>query len=172
MDVYAIVTEKIINLLEQGVVPWRRPWTGGGLPRNVASKKPYRGINHFLLSVSRYVQPYWLTMRQANELGGRVRRGEKSTVVVFWKVEDCRENNEGSRSRREQRQEQSSFSAQVLPHFQSRTMRTATSSPRQTTQGRNAGAHADQCMRGDCRLYAERAGDSARWIESVLQRTD
>jgi hypothetical protein len=37
MDVYAIVTDKIINLLEQGVVPWRRPWTGGGLPRNVAS---------------------------------------------------------------------------------------------------------------------------------------
>ena len=55
MDVYAIVTEKIINLLEQGVVPWRRPWTGGGLPRNVVSKKPYRGINHFLLSASKYV---------------------------------------------------------------------------------------------------------------------
>jgi antirestriction protein ArdC len=65
MDVYAIVTEKIINLLEQGVVPWRRPWTGSGLPRNVISKKPYRGINHFLLSASKYVQPYWLTMRQA-----------------------------------------------------------------------------------------------------------
>jgi antirestriction protein ArdC len=88
MDVYAIVTEKIINLLEQGVVPWRRPWAGGGLPRNVVSKKPYRGINHFLLSVSKYVQPYWLTMRQANELGGHVRKGEESTIVVFWKVED------------------------------------------------------------------------------------
>ena len=48
MDVYAIVTEKIINLLEQGAVPWRRPWTGGRLPRNVVSKKPYRGINHFV----------------------------------------------------------------------------------------------------------------------------
>ena len=63
MDIYAIVTDKIINLLEQGIVPWRRPWTGGGLPRNVVSKKPYRGINHFLLSASKYVQPYWLTMR-------------------------------------------------------------------------------------------------------------
>lgn len=62
MDVYAIVTEKI-SLLEQGFVPWRRPWTGSGLPRNVVSKKPYRGINYFLLSVSKYVQPYWLTMR-------------------------------------------------------------------------------------------------------------
>ena len=41
MDVYPIVTEKIINLLEKGVVPWRRPWTSGGLPRNLVSKKPY-----------------------------------------------------------------------------------------------------------------------------------
>jgi antirestriction protein ArdC len=90
MDVYAIVTEKIISLLEQGVVPWRRPWTGSGLPRNVVSKKPYRGINHFLLSASKYVQPYWLTMRQANELGGHVRKGEESTIIVFWKVEDRR----------------------------------------------------------------------------------
>jgi antirestriction protein ArdC len=90
MDVYAIVTEKIINLLEQGVVPWRRPWTGGGLPRNVVSKKPYRGINHFLLSASKYVQPYWLTMRQANELGGHVRKSEESTIVVFWKVDNRR----------------------------------------------------------------------------------
>ena len=45
MDIYAIVTEKIINLLESGVVPWRRPWTSAGLPRNLVSKKPYRGIN-------------------------------------------------------------------------------------------------------------------------------
>jgi antirestriction protein ArdC len=92
MDVYSIVTEKIIDLLEKGVVPWRRPWTGGGLPRNIVSRKPYRGINHFLLSASKYVQPYWLTMRQANELGGHVRKGEESTVIVFWKVEDGRDD--------------------------------------------------------------------------------
>ena len=61
MDVYAIVTEKIINLLEQGVVPWRRPWTSTGLPRNLVSKKPYNGINYFLLSASKYVSPFWLT---------------------------------------------------------------------------------------------------------------
>ena len=92
MDVYAIVTEKIISLLEQGVVPWRRPWTGGELPRNVVSKKPYRGINHFLLSASRYGSPFWLTMRQANELGGHIRKGEESTVVVFWKVDDTKQS--------------------------------------------------------------------------------
>jgi len=94
MDIYAIVTDKIINLLECGVVPWRRPWTSAGLPRNLVSKKPYRGINHFLLSASKYVSPFWLTMRQANELGGHIRKGEESTVVVFWKVEDARQSTE------------------------------------------------------------------------------
>ena len=89
MDIYAIVTDKIINLLEQGVVPWRRPWTSAGLPRNLVSKKSYRGINHFLLSAFKYVSPFWLTMRQANELGGHVRKGEESTLVVFWKVDDA-----------------------------------------------------------------------------------
>ena len=90
MDVYEIVTEKIINLLENGVVPWRRPWTSTGLPRNLISKKPYRGVNVFLLSASKYVSPFWLTMRQANELGGHIRKGEKSTAVVFWKIEDAK----------------------------------------------------------------------------------
>jgi antirestriction protein ArdC len=61
-----------------------------GTSANIVSKKPYRGINHFLLSASKYVQPYWLTMRQANELAGHVRKGEESTIIVFWKVEDRR----------------------------------------------------------------------------------
>ena len=92
MDIYAIVTEKIINRLESGLVPWRRPWTSTGLPRNLVSKKPYRGVNVFLLSASKYVSPFWLTMRQANELGGHVRKGEESTAVVFWKVDDVKQN--------------------------------------------------------------------------------
>ena len=108
MDVYAIVTEKIINLLEQGVIPWRRPWTSTGMPRNLVSKKPYQGINHFLLSASQCVSPFWLTMRQANQLGGHVRKSEESTIVVFWKLEDLMpsgkdidsENNEKKNRRR------------------------------------------------------------------------
>ncbi len=106
MDIYAIVTEKIVSLLEQGIVPWRRPWTSTGLPRNLVSKKPYRGINHFLLSASKYVSPFWLTFRQANELGGSVRRGEQSTIIVFWKVDERPDqeatdaaNEEGTRRR-------------------------------------------------------------------------
>jgi antirestriction protein ArdC/DNA repair protein RadC len=50
------------------------------------SRKPYRGINTFLLSSARYASPYWLTMRQVNILGGSVRKGEKSFPVVFWKI--------------------------------------------------------------------------------------
>ncbi len=92
MDVYGIVTEKIVNLLESGVVPWRRPWTSTGLPRNLITKKPYRGINYFLLSASKFVSPFWLTMRQANELGGSIRRGEESTIVTFWKIDDAKQN--------------------------------------------------------------------------------
>src|SRR5271155_4590796 len=105
MDIYAIVTDRIINLLEQGVVPWRRLWTSTGLPRNLVSKKPYRSVNLFLLSASKYVSPFWLTMRQANELGGHVRKGQESTVVVFWKIEglnqsgDTSENDESNRRR-------------------------------------------------------------------------
>ena len=108
MDIYAIVTDKIINLLESGVVPWRKPWTSTGLPRNLVSKRPYNGINYFLLSASKYVSSFWLTYRQATELGGHVRKGEESTIVVFWKVEDLKqigedldaeENNEKNRRR-------------------------------------------------------------------------
>jgi len=95
MDIYSIVTERIINLLESGVVPWRRPWTSTGLPRNLVSKKPYRGVNFFLLSASKYVSPFWLTMRQANELDGHVCKGEESTAVVFWKIDDVKQSTEG-----------------------------------------------------------------------------
>ena len=91
MDVYQIVTDKIIGMLESGAVPWRRPWSSAGLPRNLVSKKPYRGINHFLLSASNYVSPLWLTLRQANELGGSVRRGEQSTLIIFWKIDQKEE---------------------------------------------------------------------------------
>jgi antirestriction protein ArdC len=52
------------------------------------SKKPYRGVNLFLLSASKYVSLFWLTMRQANELGGHVRKGEESTLIVYWKIGD------------------------------------------------------------------------------------
>jgi len=83
---YERITERIITLLEQGTVPWHKPWTvKTGLPRNVVTQKPYRGINVFLLMAMSYESPHWLTLRQANQLGASVKKGEKACPVVFWK---------------------------------------------------------------------------------------
>ena len=88
LDVYEIVTDRIIDLLEKGVVPWHKPWAGGSnqLPCNLVSKKAYRGVNVWLLSCAGYSSPYWVSYKQATELGGQVRKGEKSTLVVYWKM--------------------------------------------------------------------------------------
>lgn len=85
MSVYDIVTNRIIELLEQGEIPWKKPWKTIGGPRNLISRKHYQGINQFLLNVSPYSSPYWLTFKQVSERGGFVPKGEKSTLVVFWK---------------------------------------------------------------------------------------
>src|SRR5450756_25516 len=83
---YDRITERIVSLLTQGTVPWHKPWhIKTGLPRNLVSQKPYRGINVFLLMAMNYESPHWLTLRQANLLGGQIKPGEKSCPVVFWK---------------------------------------------------------------------------------------
>jgi len=87
MSTYEIITEKIIKLLEAGIVPWRRPWSAVGMPRNLVSQRSYRGINVFLLSATNHASPFWLTLREANQLGGHVRKGKQSQIVVFWKVD-------------------------------------------------------------------------------------
>ena len=86
-DVYQAVTDRIIAALEAGTAPWRKPWSGSGtegLPRNFKTGKTYRGINPFLLAMSGYESPYWLTFRQAEEKDGSVRKGEKGSPVVYW----------------------------------------------------------------------------------------
>lgn len=83
---YNIITDRIIQALETGVVPWRKPWRGHDqLPCNAVSKRPYHGINLLLLSLTPYTDHRWLTLRQANELGGAVRKGEHASIAVFWK---------------------------------------------------------------------------------------
>ena len=85
MNVYEIVTNRIMELLEEGTIPWHKPWKASGGAQNLISKKPYRGINQFLLNCSPFSSPYWLTFNQARQKGGQVKKGEKSTLVVFWK---------------------------------------------------------------------------------------
>jgi antirestriction protein ArdC len=103
MNVYEIITERILQRLEQGTVPWRKPWHGGeaGMPRNLVTGQPYRGINVFLLAAAGYASPYWLTFRQAKQRGGSVRSGEHGTPVVFWKWHHADEQD--SENRRAQR---------------------------------------------------------------------
>lgn len=87
--VYDIINQRIIELLEKGTVPWRKPWNAEiNMPKNLVSKREYQGVNVFLLSSMPYGSPYWLTFNQAKEKGGHIRKGEKSTPVIFWKMLD------------------------------------------------------------------------------------
>jgi antirestriction protein ArdC len=85
-NIYEEITTTIITKLEQGLIPWNKPWSSGGPAKNLSSKKEYRGINQMLLGMSDYKSPYWVTFKQAKALKGQVRKGEKSTMVVFWKM--------------------------------------------------------------------------------------
>jgi antirestriction protein ArdC len=89
-DIYQMVTDKIINLLEAGTIPWKKPWTDSGLPKNLLTKKPYRGVNILLLNALCYAQNYYLTFDQVKAVGGSVKKGEKSQIVVFWKWIDAK----------------------------------------------------------------------------------
>jgi antirestriction protein ArdC len=93
-DVYQKVTNAIINAIENGNVGnWRMPWHTSGRyafsPINVVSKKPYRGINTLCLWAASQAKGYesgeWGTYNQFQDRGAQVRRGEKSTTIVFWK---------------------------------------------------------------------------------------
>lgn len=98
MDIYQAVTDRIISLIESGTIPWRKTWSAGsGMPKNLVSKKEYRGINIFILSAMSYSSPYWLTFAQAKSMGGSVRKGEKSTPVIFWKMLDKHDLDEGTK---------------------------------------------------------------------------
>jgi len=106
-DVYATVTAQIINAIEKGVGNWRMPWHTSGRhafsPINVTSHKPYRGINTVCLWAAAAAKGYesgeWGTYKQWQERGAQVRKGEKSTTVVFWKFANASsESQDGDES--------------------------------------------------------------------------
>ena len=71
--VYDVVNQRIMELLENGTVPWRKTWNAGsGYPKNMVSKKEYRGVNVFLLACMPYSSPYWMTYKQCSDKGGHV----------------------------------------------------------------------------------------------------
>lgn len=79
MNVYQVITENIMAKLKEGVVPWQKPWNS--LPAvNWVTQRPYRGINTILLEPGEYA-----TFKQVSEAGGKVKKGAKSHIIVFWK---------------------------------------------------------------------------------------
>ena len=86
----AQITREILARLEAGTRPWIKPWRGVAVLRPLrACGTPYRGMNVFWLwmvaDLSGFGSPFWMTYRQANELGGQVRKGEKATIAIFYK---------------------------------------------------------------------------------------
>ena len=90
-SVYEMVTDRIIEQLENGVIPWQKPWTGiRSGAYNRISKKSYSLLNQMLLKFD----GEYATFKQWANLGGHVRKGEKSEIVVFWKVQPIEEEKE------------------------------------------------------------------------------
>lgn len=97
INVYQMVTDRIIAELEKGKIPWCKPWTGKGDGAwNRVSGKPYSVLNQMLLG-----KPgEYLTYKQAEEAGGKVRKGEKSSIVVFWKQIPVTEMKDGKEEKK------------------------------------------------------------------------
>lgn len=104
------VTSDVITELQKGKVPWKKPWGTHGLPKNYGSHRPYEGFNafylHYITEKNGYSAPYFLTYKQAQALGGHVRKGQKGTPIVYWKVyerEPRAQTAEGRKERSSQR---------------------------------------------------------------------
>ena len=92
MKGYKEITQEILDKLREGVVPWRQNWVSG-IPSNAVSKKPYRGINTWLLHNHTYESSQWMTYKQCKELGGYIRKGEHGRAIVFWKILEVAEDD-------------------------------------------------------------------------------
>jgi len=98
---YQVITDRVLALLEQGTVPWQQPWEPAtGLPRNLFSQRPYRGMNIWLLTAMGYASPFWATFNQVKTAGGSVRKGERGVPVVFRKVYTKEDQETGDEEQR------------------------------------------------------------------------
>ena len=88
-NIYQMITDRFIKELENGVIPWQKTWHGtfrsGAFNR--VSKKPYSLLNQMLLSN----EGEYATFKQWTDLGGKIRKGSKSEIVVFWKIQPIEE---------------------------------------------------------------------------------
>ncbi|MGA7904103.1 MAG: ArdC family protein [Terrimicrobiaceae bacterium] len=87
-DIHQVITARFIEQLKRGTVPWQKPWLA---VQNIVSRKPYRGINALLLGSTDYQSPFWISFKQTRELGGHVKKGEKCTPVIYYKILEKRD---------------------------------------------------------------------------------
>jgi antirestriction protein ArdC len=93
LDIAQTITDSIIQQLEKGATPWVKPWRslrglpGNGNPYNARKCKPYRGANYFHLLQQPWENPGYVTFKQAIELGGNVKAGQKGTPVIYWNIQ-------------------------------------------------------------------------------------
>jgi antirestriction protein ArdC len=107
-DVYERITDRVITAIEEGAGKWQMPWHRSGVsrPLNAHTKKPYRGINVVALWAAAdaygYCSGYWATYKQWHELGAQVRKGERASLIVFWKEleREVEDEETGERERR------------------------------------------------------------------------
>ena len=91
IDLYQTITDRMIQEMETGIIPWRKPWMAEGRAISHTTGKPYSLLNQMLLGKA----GEWLTFKQCQEEGGHVRKGEKSRMVVFWKWIDKEDEETG-----------------------------------------------------------------------------
>jgi antirestriction protein ArdC len=93
------ITALLVKALEEGNAPWRKGWVGGMAPTSLATGKGYQGINTLILSLlgEEYSHPLWLTFKQAQALGGSVKKGEKSVRVVYAAQKSTEPAKEGEK---------------------------------------------------------------------------
>lgn len=98
-DIYAAVTDRIVAAMEEGNIPWQKPWVLNGMKDekadsrftavNHVSGKAYSLLNQMLLGMP----GEYLSFKQCQDAGGKVKKGEKSSMVVFWKMIDCQQTD-------------------------------------------------------------------------------
>ena len=91
MDIYAEITNRIIDQMENGIIPWQKPWIASGNCVSYATGKPYSLLHQMLLG-----RPgEYATYKQVQAAGGCVRKGEKASIVVFWKCLEQKDEETG-----------------------------------------------------------------------------
>ena len=99
-DIFETITNNMIEAMESATGDFKMPWGANPtIPTNLQSKKNYRGVNVLQLWISGAIQgftsPYWMTFNQGKELGGMVRKGQKATPIVFWKMVKIKDDKTG-----------------------------------------------------------------------------